>query len=146
MDPGVCIYQCRVKIWKECQSLPKSYNPKGVPSGTLVPVTAKIPHIQPQALWQKVGSEGPRPRIIDVREPEEFVTGHIPNAQLIPMPRLMSREVKLPRDEEIILVCRTGRRTTQIIYALQKEGYRNLSNMDGGMVAWEAAGLPAVIE
>ncbi|MBP8002813.1 MAG: STAS domain-containing protein [Chloroflexi bacterium] len=146
MDPGVCIYQCRVKIWKECQSLPKSYNPKGVPSGTLVPVTAKIPHVQPHALWQQMSDEGTRPRIIDVREPEEFVTGHIPNAELIPMPKIMSREFKLPRDEEVVLVCRTGRRTTQIIYALQKEGYRNLSNMDGGMVAWEGAGLPAVIE
>jgi SulP family sulfate permease len=146
MDPGVCIYQCQVKIWKECQSLPKSYNPRGVPSGTLVPVTAQIPHVQPQELWQRVSCEGPRPRIIDVREPEEFIQGHIPNAELIPMPKIMSREIKLPRDEEIVLVCRTGRRTTQIIYALQKDGYRNLSNMDGGMVAWGTAGLPAVIE
>ncbi|MBK9054513.1 MAG: STAS domain-containing protein [Chloroflexi bacterium] len=146
MDPGVCIYQCRVKIWKECQSLPKSYNPKGVPSGTLVPVTARIAHVEPQELWERVGGDGSRPRIIDVREPEEFATGHIPEAQLIPMPKIMSREVKLPRDEEIVLVCRTGRRTTQIIYALQKDGYKNLANMTGGMVAWETAGLPAVIE
>ena len=90
--------------------------------------------------------DGSRPRIIDVREPEEFATGHIPEALLIPMPKIMSREVKLPRDEEIVLVCRTGRRTTQIIYALQKDGYKNLANMTGGMVAWETAGLPAVIE
>ncbi len=151
MDPGVCIYQCQVKIWKECQSLPKSFNPKGVPSGMLVPRTARIPHVRPQELWQRLSEKGEggvrvRPRIIDVREPEEFVTGHIPNAQLIPMPKIMSHEVSLSRDEEIVLVCRTGRRTTQIIYALQKEGYRNLANMDGGMVSWEEAGLPAVIE
>jgi rhodanese-related sulfurtransferase len=98
-------------------------------------------------LWAQLGAgeDSTRPQIIDVREPEEFVQGHIPHAQLIPMPQIMNCEVKLPHDQPVILVCRTGRRTSQIIYTLQKEGYRNLANMDGGMVAWEAAGLPAVI-
>lgn len=146
MDPAVCIYGCRVKIWKECQSLPKSYNPDFVPVGSLIPARTVIAHVDPQMLWQRLNEGESRPRIIDVREPVEFNQGHIPNAELIPMPQILRHEVKLPRDQELILVCRTGRRTTQIIHTLQKEGYRNLSNMAGGMVAWEAAGLPAVIE
>lgn len=145
LDPALCIYRCRVKIWQECQTLPKSPGQEDIPLGTLVPTTATIPHVMPQQLWQRLG-EDKRPLIIDVREPDEFVKGHLPHAKLIPMPQLLRKEVILPKDEEIMLVCRTGRRTTQVLYALQQEGYENLTNLDGGMVAWEKDGLPIVIE
>lgn len=146
LDPAVCIYKCPVKIWRECQTLPKSLYEGAVPLGTVVPATAVIPSITPQDLWLQI-SNGILPRkIIDVREPDEFVGGHIPGAELIPMPNIMGKSVILPKDEPIVLVCRTGRRTTQILYALQANGYDNLVNMTGGMVAWEKDGLPAIIE
>ncbi len=146
LDPALCIYKCRVKIWHECQTLPKSYSPSGVPLGTLIPSTAVIPHITPQELWQKLSDKEKCPLVVDIREPYEFERGHVPQAQLIPMPKLLGKEVTLSRDQDIVLVCRTGRRTTQVLYALQQEGYNNLTNMIGGMVAWEKAGLPAIIE
>ncbi len=145
LDPAVCIYKCPVKIWRECQTLPKSLCQEEVPLGTLVPATAVIPHITPQKLWSSLNNGALPPQIIDVREPGEFAGGHIPGAELIPMPKLMSRSIILPQDKPIVLVCRTGRRTTQIVYTLQQEGYNNLQNMIGGMVAWEEAGLPAII-
>jgi len=61
------------------------------------------------------------------------------------MPRILNGDVLLPKDEPIVLVCRTGRRTTQTICTLQEQGYNNIKNLDGGMVAWEKAGLPAVM-
>lgn len=146
LDPAQCIYKCPVKIWRECQTLPKSPVKGYVPLGTLVPATAVIPHITSQELWQELNNGAGPIHLIDVREPYEFAGGHIPDAELIPMPQILGKEVHLPTDENIVLVCRTGRRTTQIVYALQQEGYHNLRNMVGGMVAWEKAGLPAVIE
>ncbi len=146
LDPAVCIYKCPVKIWRECQTLPKSPVEGYVPLGRLVPATAVIPSITSQELWTQRNDGNKADRLIDVREPWEFAGGHIPGAELIPMPQILSKQIVLPTEETIILVCRTGRRTTQIVYALQQEGYHNLQNMVGGMVAWEKAGLPAVIE
>lgn len=146
LDPAACIYLCPVKIWRECQTLPKSACREPVPLGTLVPATAVIPNVTPVELWPEINRSANLPHVIDVREPGEFAGGHIPDAELIPMPRIMSGEVQLSHEEDIVLVCRTGRRTRQIIYALQQQGYDNLRNMVGGMTAWEAAGLPAVIE
>ena len=62
------------------------------------------------------------------------------------MPKLLTADVTLSHQDEIVVVCRTGRRSTQVVYALQQQGYDNLSNLTGGMVAWENAGLPAVID
>lgn len=146
LDPAVCIYHCPIRVWRECQSLPKCAEQASVPMGTVVPLTA-VTHIPPRQLWQRL-SYGPqaRPLLIDVREPFEFGQGHIPLAQLIPMPRLLNREVILPRDREIVLVCRSGRRSTQVAYALLNDGYTQVANMEGGMLAWAAARLPNVID
>lgn len=146
LDPALCIYKCRVKIWQECQSLPKSHTPNGIPLGTLLPPNTEIPQLSPEALWQKLQREEGRPLIIDVREPKEFEKGHLPHANLIPMPLLLGKEQTLPKDEEIMLVCRTGRRSMQVLYALQQEGHHNLTNLQGGMVAWEKDGLPIVFD
>jgi SulP family sulfate permease len=148
MDPGICIYNCPHKIWRECQSLPKSDRVTAVPTGVLVPETAVIPNIQPQTLWHSLSSsDEPCPLVIDVREPYEFERGHVPHAQLMPMPQIMNGEITIPTRQKVVLVCRSGRRSTQILYKLQTEQrYHNLSNLDGGMIAWEAAGLPTVID
>ena len=145
LDPAVCIYKCPHRIWRECQSLPKSDRDCKIDAGDVVPVTAVIPNITPKTLWQRLSESNP-PTLIDIREPSEFEQAHIPNADLIPMPKILSGETDLPTDHEIVLICRTGRRTRLTIYKLQQQGFNNLLNMDGGMVAWEAAGLPAVIK
>ncbi len=144
LDPAICIYRCPHRIWRECQSLPKSDRDCEIDAGALVPVTAVIPNIAPQTLWQRLNDANP-PMIIDIREPYEFEQAHIPNAELIPMPKIINGETRLPTYREIVLICRTGRRTRLTVYKLQQQGFCNLLNMDGGMVAWEAAGLPAVI-
>jgi rhodanese-related sulfurtransferase len=85
-------------------------------------------------------------QIVDVRERDEFSGGHIAQARWIPMPRLLGPHPPLVPDREIVLVCRTGRRTTRVIYTLQQQGYDNLVHLVGGMMAWEQAGLPVIIE
>lgn len=146
LDPGVCIYNCPHKIWRECQSLPKAERVTKIPTGVLVPETAVIPNMTATELWNTLNN-GAQPLVVDVREPYEFANGHIPSAQLMPMPQIMSQQTIIPCDQAVVLICRSGRRSTQVLYKLQKEhGYDNLANLEGGMIAWEAAGFPAVID
>ncbi|MCA9958597.1 MAG: sulfate permease [Anaerolineales bacterium] len=148
LDPGICIYQCPVRAWRECQTLPKCEHDSMVAVGTVVPYTA-VTHIPPRELWRQLMTAhkgGERPLVIDVREQEEFELGHIPQARLAPMPQILHHHIVLPKQEKIVLVCRSGRRSSQVAFALQAEGYTQVSNMEGGMIAWQEARLPAVID
>ena len=80
--------------------------------------------------------------LIDVREPDEYAAGHIPGITLIPMGEVAGRLAELPRDKEIIVTCRTGNRSGQVADLLREQGFTNVHNMSGGIVAWEEAGYP----
>jgi rhodanese-related sulfurtransferase len=79
--------------------------------------------------------------IIDVREDWEYEAGHIPGATLLPLGTLQDRVDEVPTDEPVILVCRSGNRSGQAYRYLKQQGFENVHNMTGGMIAWEAAGL-----
>ncbi|MBN2392585.1 MAG: rhodanese-like domain-containing protein [Anaerolineae bacterium] len=78
--------------------------------------------------------------IIDVREPDEFATGRIPGATLIPLGELAGRADEVPTDVPVVMVCRSGNRSSQAVQILQKAGFTNIHNMTGGMIAWSEAG------
>ena len=99
-----------------------------------------IQTISAQELQEKLKS-GNRPFLIDVREPEEFKTGHISGARLIPLGQLSARMSELPKDAEIICICASGARSTSATKMLVGAGY-NAINTNGGMFAWRSAGLP----
>lgn len=82
--------------------------------------------------------------ILDVREPDEWVQGHIPNATLIPLGQLAERVEELPKDREIVVVCRSGNRSREGAVILLKAGFEQVSSMTGGMNNWTAAGYPVV--
>ena len=82
--------------------------------------------------------------ILDVRQPEEWVEGHIPNATLIPLGELASRVSELPQDQEIVVVCRSGNRSAQGRDILLAAGFENVTSMAGGMNQWSSAGYDTV--
>lgn len=84
-------------------------------------------------------------QLVDVREPHEWVAGHIEGAVHIPMGELGPRQDELAADRPIIAVCRSGNRSGQVVQALRTAGY-DAENLDGGMQAWQAAELPFVAE
>ncbi|MCB0102069.1 MAG: rhodanese-like domain-containing protein [Anaerolineales bacterium] len=84
---------------------------------------------------------GKRPLILDVRQPDEFRTGHINGAKLIPLNELHRRIDELPKGREIICICATGNRSTSASKILMKEGF-TVFNAQGGMFAWRRAKLP----
>jgi len=82
--------------------------------------------------------------VLDVREPEEYVAGHIPGAFLIPQADLAVRLVDVPRDRDLLVACRSGMRSLASARFLKAAGYRRVSNLDGGTLGWIAAGHPVI--
>jgi rhodanese-related sulfurtransferase len=79
--------------------------------------------------------------LLDVREPREFEEGHAPFARTLPLMDLTDLVETLPRDQLIVCVCRTGRRSLVAARFLEEQGF-DAANLAGGMVAWNEGGLP----
>lgn len=77
-----------------------------------------------------------RPEFIDVREPHEFSSGHIPGFRNIPLSKLGSSTDQLPKDKEIVVMCRSGMRSMQAARILKKKGFSKVINVSGGIMAW----------
>lgn len=74
--------------------------------------------------------------IIDVRTPQEYQQGHIPDVPLIPLDQLETRLSEVPSDRRVLLICRSGRRSAQGTNLLRSKGFEQVYNIDGGMLAW----------
>jgi rhodanese-related sulfurtransferase len=82
--------------------------------------------------------------LLDVREPDEFLAGHAPAAQHIPLGELEARLGEVPRNGTIVCVCRSGGRSMAAAQILASVGLDGV-NLGGGMHAWAAEGLAVVI-
>jgi rhodanese-related sulfurtransferase len=82
--------------------------------------------------------------ILDVRQPEEWNELHVPDSTLIPLGELAARVAELPKDQEIVIVCRSGNRSAQARDLLLGEGFTRVTSMAGGLNQWKAAGYPTV--
>lgn len=76
--------------------------------------------------------------IIDVREPYEYSSGHIPKAKLMPLGSLAQKVDDINKEKEIIVVCASGARSARAAGYLGKLGY-NVKNMSGGMSMWRGS-------
>jgi SulP family sulfate permease len=145
LDPAICIYECEVRAFKECQNLPKRTGAEIISLPAFMP-TNGVADVLPQDLWRQLMHSQTPPLIIDVREPREFQQGHIPQAQLIPLPKLVAEKPVLPPDREIVVVCRSGRRSQRAAYLLKDKNGSNVRVLRGGMLAWEAAKLLEAVD
>jgi len=82
--------------------------------------------------------------MLDVREPSEWDEFHMPDATWIPLGQLASRVNELPKDQEIVVVCRSGNRSQEGRDILLRAGFTNVTSMAGGMLQWRSMGLPVV--
>ena len=80
--------------------------------------------------------------VLDVRTLEEWNEFHAPNTTLIPLDQLMSRLSEVPRDKEIVVVCRSGNRSQQGREILLNAGFKQVTSMTGGLNEWRAKGYP----
>jgi rhodanese-related sulfurtransferase len=84
--------------------------------------------------------------VVDIREAAEFGKGHLPQAKSAPLAELANKAAALAKDKSvpIIVVCQTGQRAGKAHAALKQAGYSEIYSLEGGVAAWQQAGLPLV--
>ena len=80
--------------------------------------------------------------LIDIRSADSYKAHHIPQTRHIPSAEIVDKTAKIDKDKPIILVCNTGRSAAAPAAALRKNGFTNVSVLEGGITAWAQAGLP----
>jgi rhodanese-related sulfurtransferase len=103
--------------------------------------STRAPSISPAELHAQRES-GVAPVVIDVRTPEEYATGHIPDAVNIPFDQVAERISEVDAPHGVALYCMVGPRARKGEAALLAVGYQKTFHIEGGLAAWQKAGLP----
>lgn len=103
---------------------------------------AEVPAVDPEEARHRLETGA---LLLDVRESDEWDTGHAPEATWIPMGDLAARDHELAGDRPIVVVCRSGGRSARVTSALLQAGY-DATNLAGGMQAWAAAGFSVITD
>jgi adenylyltransferase/sulfurtransferase len=101
--------------------------------------------ISPVELKNEMDNEN-KLSIIDVRQPEEFAICNIPQSKLIPMANLEVNLHQLDRDQEIVVMCRSGARSSRAVKFLRDAGFKHVKNLTGGILAWADDVDPSLVK
>lgn len=88
------------------------------------------------------GGDGAGPVLVDVREPSELVAARVAGAAHVPMSVFAQRFTELPKDKPLLVMCASGGRSAAVTAFLLRNGWTDVANVDGGINAWQRAGLP----
>ena len=101
--------------------------------------------ITPQFLQLWLADTGRKPPVLlDVREPWEYQTCRIAGSTLAPMNTIAARARELDPDSETVVICHHGVRSLQVALFLERNGFSNLYNLQGGVNAWASQVEPAM--
>lgn len=103
-------------------------------------ISRNVPNISPAEAYRRLQEE-PNVVIVDVRQPIETAAGTVPGAVLIPLTEFGRRITELPTDRPILTICRSSHRSPIAARQLKQAGY-DVTNVSGGTMAWQKAGLP----
>jgi rhodanese-related sulfurtransferase len=103
-----------------------------------------VPSVTPQEAHARLSDAADAPLLVDVRNPDEFAQARVPGSVLMPLPFLANRAAELAADRPILLICRSGDRSTTATAYLLSRGFEQVANVTGGILAWYQAGLPIV--
>ena len=106
---------------------------------------APLPVVSQDAFLALVKADAQALFVLDVRTPEEYAAGYVPGAVNIPVDQLASRLAEVPRNREVIVYCRSGRRAAVAGEALKEHGYTRLEHLEGDMLGWQDAKLPVAV-
>jgi rhodanese-related sulfurtransferase len=99
-----------------------------------------LPHAIPASRAYELYQDGAF--VLDVRTQEEWNEYHVPNTTLIPLEQLPARLSEVPRDRQVVVVCRSGNRSQQGRDILLNAGFEQVTSMTGGLNEWRASGYP----
>lgn len=85
-----------------------------------------------------------RPVLLDVREPWEYERARIEGSQLLPMREVPARVAEIEADRDVVAICHHGGRSMQVAMFLEKQGFKQVHNLVGGIDAWSRTVDPAV--
>jgi rhodanese-related sulfurtransferase len=102
----------------------------------------RVPSIDVLEADRRLREDSARPILLDVREVIEFAAVRAPGAVLTPMSSLADHIGDIPTDRPILVICKAGGRSMVVATHLTGFGRTDITNVAGGMDAWEAAGLP----
>lgn len=114
------------------------------PAGATAPVGAGLRRVTPTDA-AAIATDPPDDLVVlDVRTEEEFAVGHLDDAVMLDFYRtdFTDRLAELDPDVPYLLYCRSGNRSGQTLAIMEELGFRDVADLDGGIVAWQAAGLP----
>jgi rhodanese-related sulfurtransferase len=101
-----------------------------------------VAQVTPEQLTEIRARQDAPVLLLDVRTPEEYAAGHIPGAVNIPYDQVGTRLSEIPKSDEVVLYCRSGRRAGLAAETLAAAGYTRLAHLTGDMQGWSEAGLP----
>jgi rhodanese-related sulfurtransferase len=102
--------------------------------------------IEPKSLNERIAWADRSLVVLDVRTPEEFAAGHLPGAINIPHTEIGARVAELDgaRDRDIVVYCRTGKRSAQALDLLEQSGFTRLFHLEGDYTRWSEEKRPVV--
>lgn len=100
-----------------------------------------VPTIEAKDLAVRMHAAKP-PVLIDVREDSEWAESHIEGAKHIRLADLESHLAEIPKDQPVVVYCRSGKRSARAVMLLKELGYENAVSLTGGIMAWNKCGDP----
>jgi len=79
---------------------------------------------------------------VDIRPPVEYEKGHIAQARNVPVDDIETRASSLPKNKPLIVVCNNGRTAARAAAQFKAKGFEKVHTLNGGLIAWQQAGLP----
>ena len=113
-------------------------------SATAAAVPSPAAPMSQDALLQHLAQHPEHLFLLDVRTPQEYAEGHIAGAVNVPYDQLATRLAEVPKDKDVVIYCRSGRRSALAADVLAASGYTRLSHLEGDMIAWTEKGRPVV--
>jgi rhodanese-related sulfurtransferase len=112
-----------------------------------LPVGGRAQDVSREALARSMASHQ-APLLLDVRTPKEFREGHLAGALNVPVDEVAARHgvLAIPRDSEVVVYCKSGKRAARARDTLQSLGYTHVKLLEGSADAWRAEGRPLVQE
>jgi molybdopterin/thiamine biosynthesis adenylyltransferase/rhodanese-related sulfurtransferase len=127
-----------------CGEQPTILTPADPPGFCTLEELTRVRGISAAELAQSLASPARAPQLIDVREPAEFVLGHLRGASNIPLAEFEQQGARLPLQGPVVFMCRSGARSLRACALAGRAGLEQPLQLEGGLLAWKAAIEPSL--